>query len=223
MKKEISLMMLFLSATYLIAQTQVVTEKGDTVFVKKYVVGLSAACSGTNNFGGGLRLDYLLKEKLSVGLRSFYASNRWKDESNSDYSIKYHSGNITNFFLGATYHVLGNNNIDNKIGVYGTAGIGYQSWTMSETVAFTNAGYNGYDSDFGYQTVSLLLSPGGEYKIGPGKVFLDVPVVFDMYNLKHKRELKYTSGTESDQGTKAGVSDFTISFLAVSLGYIYYF
>ncbi len=193
---------------------------------KKIVLGIGGTYT-PDGYGGMIKFDYLKNQKLSFGVRSHITSNIWENYTQPidntpgsgapGYTATFHPGHVINVFLTSTYFLLGNN-FSSKAGVYLSAGLGYQDWTMSETVIYTDPLYD-HNSDFSYRTFSGMICLGGNYKLGPGKLFLDIPLGADLYE-RYDNSTIYKNGITSNTPSK-GFGYFAGSFLAINLGYAF--
>ena len=85
------------------------------------------------------------------------------------YTANFTGGHVINGFLTTTYNFK-REGYASKLGLYVVGGLGYQDWNMSETVNYTDPQYD-FSTVFSYKTFSGLICFGGDYKIGPRKVF----------------------------------------------------
>jgi hypothetical protein len=229
MKKQI----LTLATAALVAQAAYAKQNtADSLFSKKkYAVGVGITYTGSG-IGGTVKFDYLKTKKLSFGLRSHVTGNKWNDYSNSGsnqpgfespgFTLHYAGGRVINSFLTTTYHFKKEGYTSN-FGLYLVGGLGYQDWKMSETVAYTDPRYD-YNADFSYKTFSGLICFGGDYKVGPGKIFLDIPLVINIYE-DSEDKIVYTSGNTINYSSNRWITKGTslTSFAAINFGYTVYF
>lgn len=200
---------------------------------KKYTVGLGIS-TDLEKIGPNIKFDYHLSKKFGVGLRAQSMMGTWQDYNNAlvapyaPYSlfVDYTKGNQTAFSIDAIYHVIGNNQ-DSKFGMRIEAGLGYHGWSQTANAKTnapsTNAAYYSYDEKFGVNALTLKTGIGFEYKAGPGKLFLDVPLYVDVYGTEFNNYSNQTWNTGGDlsnfKESRFRLNDSPDSFLNFNIGY----
>ena len=189
---------------------------------KKMTVGIGATY-GSGIKGGMLKLDLLKNEKMSFGLRTHIGSIRWEDGAyvanpsiadDISFTSKTHPGLLVNIFATATCNLLGMNTAS-KARFYGTAGVGYQSFAMSSTVKYSDPQYDN-EHEYSFHSLGALLCLGTDMRLGPGKIFMDVPIMIEFYEKENSRRT-YKTGQVDANSTKG--STLEASFLVLNLGY----
>lgn len=203
---------------------------------KKFNLGLGLSTDAAINnksmrFGPALKLDYNITPKLGVGFRGMGVFGAWDlDYEYSDLSYKhkidYTKGKDFAFGVDAIYHVVGNNQNSEKFGLRLEGGLGYQIWsqniTRTDEAPVTDSSYFSYENTLGENNLVLKLGLGAEYKIGPGKLFLDIPLYTPIYGTNYSRYTNQKTGpgfsgfTDSSFNGSEFFTDFT---LFLNLGY----
>lgn len=223
MKKSILIMAIVLMAGK-IASSQV---------QKKYTAGLGVS-TDLEKFGPNLKFDYHLNKKFGVGLRSHYMMGAWQDYNlpaiapYASYSIigDYKKGNQKAFSIDAIYHAIGNNQ-DSKFAMRVEAGLGYHGWSQTVNnktdAPSTDPEYYSYDKKLGMNAFTLKTGIGFEYKVGPGKLFLDIPLYIDIYGMEYNifSNQIFNSGSklENSKYTHFWLGDTPETFLNFNIGY----
>ena len=227
MKKEI----LTFATAAIVAQAAFAQKNTtDSLFLeKKYAVGAGVTFKG-DGIGGTVKFDYLKTKKLSFGLRSNVTSNKWRDMSFSGsnepgfeypgYTLHFTGGHIINGFLTTTYNFK-KEGYASKLGLYVVGGLGYQDFKMSGTTNYTDPQYD-HSSVFSYKTFLGLICFGGDYKVGPGKVFLDIPIALSIYE-QYKNEYVFKTQPSRNGSFKSNYWAIPeVGFVALNIGYTLY-
>ena len=155
-------------------------------------IAIGAGPSLNTGIGGNVKADYHLSDKLSVGLKCILTGNV-SDYSTKSFKVEYLPGSNLATTLSSTYYILGKNNISSNAGLYVGLGLGYFD---SENYATTTTLLPVTDNKYLQKTVndgangfSALINIGGDYKLGPGKLYADfsfpyilVGKVFSLYS-----------------------------------------
>ncbi len=167
--------------------------------------GSALRAAGPSNMGGNLKLEYLIKKKWSVGIKSMITGSAEEDYEEyfgpgktEHFTVNNHPGHLINISLISTYYIFGKN-YKGKGGMYTTLGIGYTDFKNSDTQFSTADRYytytelpNGYlmQAPYGkglfehkerYKVLSGLLSFGADCKIGPGRLYAEIPISISTY------------------------------------------
>lgn len=185
---------LTLAASVLLMQTLLAQESPTArIDEKKIIIGAGISDHNiTEGFGANLKCDYLLTNKFSVGLRSIYTSNSGWTRTPSAleygppfYAVDTKPSRHLNTMLVSTFCIFGKNSLESKGGVYASIGAGYRSLKTSTTI--TSAAPEGdtlyykYSKDNREKDFAGLVSIGGDLKLGPGKIYFEVPFTFNIY------------------------------------------
>jgi hypothetical protein len=227
MKK--SLLTLLVSAA-LTQAASAQTRKADTLSSPKtFSIGAGLCYSG-EGAGAMVKADYLKTKKLSFGVRASVNSIKWDDYSlpgsttpgneypgfTANSKMGYHA----NAFLTSTYY-LGKRGYSSKAGLYLSAGLGYESFSMSRTVTYTDNKFD-HDRKSSWGVLSGLICLGGDYKLGPGKLFFDIPLGISIYS-KGKDEIVYKAMSPSNETLVWSGFGPNLSSMNINLGYTFYF
>ena len=189
---------------------------------KKYNAGLGLSIDpvSANNtrYGPALKFDYNLTKKFGVGVRGMGVFGTWQGFTSTyaTYTYKYEYKKGRGFVIGvdAIYHAVGNNQ-DSKFGLRVEGGIGFgnemQSGSNGNNRPATDSSFYSYDFKYSYNNVLLKIGIGADYKIGPGKVFVDIPIYSSLYQSE--------SDTYSNQKVGPGTSLMTDRKYTSSLNY----
>lgn len=160
----------------------------------------------------------------------------WKDYTQpSDqnfkygYKIDYQPGNALSVMIAPTFYIFGKNSSESKGGIYASLGLGYSAWKVSETgtslAPVSDSAYYTYSENFGSKNFSGLISIGGDRKLGPGRIYFEIPVVLDIYgtNFTNYTSQKWNNNNIIQPDYKySGFQQFDFR-LFLNLGYQLYF
>ena len=182
-------LILTLAASGLLMQTtyaQTTKTNTDLAPYKKIAVGIGVSTHSvlySPNFGGNIKLDYLLTKKFSIGIKSIITSynyesrnNGWLNSSIISAPVIYKPGRIINISLISSYYILGKNQ-SSKAGLYVTAEVGYNDLKRK----YTYNNNEGFIYIYRVKTLSGLVGLGGDFKIGPGRMYIETPVSFTLF------------------------------------------
>lgn len=171
---------------------------------KSNIIGAGASAnlaftslSSTRNNGGiGTSIFYskMISPKLGFGTRMFYTPYKYSDAIYETLSFTNYNGRYFDISIGATYYFLGDYKEKNW-GIYSGIGFGYGNDFISHNRSVT--GYPNVlirESENGF---SGNLTLGGTYKIGPGRVFLELNLSYIIYGNSEERT-DYPSGYPVD-------------------------
>jgi hypothetical protein len=194
----------------------------------KIVIG--AGVSYNLGLGGHLKYDYLLTNKFSIGLKSMMTSYGFEDFTNTDAQLKadYKPGNVLGVMIATTFYIFGKNNSESKGGMYASLGLGYSASKFSKTVTSltpVDSLYYKYNNDFRSKNFSGLISIGGDSKLGPGRIYFEIPLTLDIYGTVFD---KYTFQISSPYVLQPDNTKYTrfqgfSTMLFLNLGYQLYF
>jgi hypothetical protein len=201
-------------------------------------LGITAAIGLPDGGNGGhLKLDYLIKPKLGLGIKIIGGGLHYDQSTHydatfyePDLTVTYKSSLNLISDLTVTYYILGNYT-ESKGGLYADLGVGYHliksnlnddytgSPTITETIAINGLGAH--------------LSLGGSYKIGRGKIYLELmsgSVLYGTYSYdritpentkigilakENYESTSYKSAAESHPA----YTNYVVNLLALNLGY----
>ena len=208
---------------------------------KKYALGAGISVSAVSgSLGGNLKSDYLVNDKLSFGVKYFMAKFQQDDELN--YSVNpgetsthiYDPGHDLNIDLVSTYYIAGKNR-DGKGGFYTNLGLGYNDWKYSFSASHVNHGSVGsYDQVTTSKSYVCLVGLGGDLKVGPGRIYFELPFSFGIYVADHEH---YSNKTGDYLGSSlfaqnalqeapvnyVGMGKFAVRSFLLNLGYSLFF
>ena len=203
---------------------------------KKLILGAGlSSYSVGGGIGGNLKFDYLLNNKLSIGLNSMLSTNVWEDHTYYPWfsgdgvlKVDYHTGNAFAVMATSTFYIFGHNNYESKGGMYASLGLGCAGWKVSETVtSLASVGdsvYYKYDSDFGRKDFSCMIGIGGDRKLGPGRLYIELVNAFGIYGTNYSNytyeKKPYWRSADNQKNTGFSYIDW-VPFL--NLGYHFYF
>jgi hypothetical protein len=129
-----------------------------------------------------LKFDYNITPKISVGLKN---NMRYWDKSNTQQGWATWRNTIySTTSLVGTYYLLGTNQNDSKWNVSLFGGFSLNHDIYKYEYDLTNTDPNALLATKETTTYSygrLYTGIGGNYKVGPGKIFLEIPVNFELY------------------------------------------
>ena len=144
-------------------------------------IAIGAGLSSNTGLGGNVKADYHLSDKLSVGLKCILTGNV-SEYNTKIYKVEYLPGSNLAATLSSTYYILGKNNMSSKAGLYVGLGLGYfdseTSATTSTLLPVTDTKYIQRTVNDGANGFSALINIGGDYKLGPGKIYADFSLPF---------------------------------------------
>lgn len=200
---------------------------------KKFTTGLGIS-TDIEKYGPNLKFIYHLNKKLGVGLRAHHMMGTWQDFSFPPFRPftsygslgDYKKGNQTALSIDAIYHVIGNNQ-DSRFGMRVEAGLGCHGWSQiinNKSIApASDPEFYSYDKKFGMYAIALKSGVGFEYKLGSGKLFLDIPVYIDIYGTEFNNFTNQTwnTGTKlvNSKDTHFWLGDTPDTFLNFNIGY----
>lgn len=146
--------------------------------------GLSSYSVG-GGIGANVKLDYLKNSKLSFGLNAMFSTNSsfqdYTSQSNNNskgFTVDHKTGSANAICLSANYHLIGDNTPNSKFGLYIGSGLSFSSWNAFETVTSlapkTDSAYYVYEDFFGENQFSIVGTIGLDYRIGKGKINLEL-------------------------------------------------
>jgi hypothetical protein len=227
MKK--SLLTLLVSAA-LTQAASAQTRKADTLGNFKYALGIGVAFSENNSLGTTIKFDYLKTKKISFGGRASVNYMKWDDSSlpgsttpgneYTGFTLNYKTGYQANGFLTSTYY-LRKRGYSSKVGLFLSAGLGYETFSISRTVTYTDNKFD-HDGKSSWGGISGLVCLGGDYKLGPGKFFFDIPLGISIYSMG-KDEIVYKTLSPSNETFVRRGFDLGLGSMSINLGYTFYF
>ena len=225
--KKISLLLfaIFTLNTLLNAQDSGVSSSG-----KKLRIGAGLS---TNLYAHGLNFkgDYILNDKLSIGLNTFINSYPGEEDlSDLSYSSKSDAGKKFNISAGASYYLKGTNSNENNLGLYAGLGLGYftdrQQINVFKNLPITDKSYYNYTKSYNYNYLASTVSLGGDYKIGKGKLFIEIPIVVGILSKNsfiYKNQQWNNGITQPDFKADSFSADGSIVEILLNVGYQIYF
>ncbi|MFN5458809.1 MAG: hypothetical protein ACK5AY_02785 [Bacteroidota bacterium] len=177
------LLVLFFVTALLNAQTE-----------KKMSGSLGVSYLPENNLGHDLQFSYALKNKLSATFQSyslmqlspFDRSSIGGEGTSRTYNIKGSSTDAyVGFNLGVRYYFKGDNTAESDFTFYGGAGLGFilGNYKSNYTTELASNDTLYYDSQYDTKerTLTANLSLGVDKKIGPGKLYAEIPFMYHLY------------------------------------------
>jgi len=190
-------------------------------------LSLSTAASG---YGLNFKGDYLLNDKLSVGLNSYISRYSPTDLSSAELTFHDEPGTIFNISAGASYYLLGSNSDQNKLGLYTGLGLGFytdrQVLGSTTKLPVSDKMYYSYTKSYNYNYISSTFCLGADYKIGSGKLFFEMPIVVGLFskNAQIYKTQQWGSGdTQPDYKADKFTKNVNLNDVVFNLGYKLYF
>lgn len=204
---------------------------------ERMVIGAGvSAYDIVKGMGANLKFDYLLNDKFSVGLKSMLSVYKLEDYtllpdlSDSGYLIQYEPANAFTVMIASTFYIFGKNDSESKGGMYTSLGLGYAARKSVETIAsmepVSNNAYFKSIDEFGYRYFSCLISIGGDCKLGPGRIYFEIPYTLGVYGTDYDKLQYYETNpyrSSNDNYSNTGFLDFSYVDLSLNLGYQLYF
>jgi hypothetical protein len=197
---------------------------------KKYGIGIGVGTHWDGQPEINMKFDYHLTKKFAIGLRTVLCQNKSTDyyekiDSTMIASRKSQPGHIFDIVLAGTYYIAGNCS-SSKEGMYITLGIGYQDYkqsdNMNETFPYDPYSSFSFTATTRYRSLSAQVALGGEYKVGPGRIFFEIPLYCDLTGTySHTYTNKVGNLVPSDSSVKEEAGDGGAIYL--NLGYVFFF
>ena len=203
--------------------------------VKKMSGSLGISFLPEIGLGHDLQFSYALSNKLSLSFQSL-SLIEFPDKGSSTYT---NSGppsrsytvndnwksTYMGFNLNARYYFKGDNTPDCNFSFYGGAGVGimHQSYSNSFTTDLSSSDTLYFNNE--YSGKNLVLGPsailGIDKKLGPGKIYLDITVMYGVlyWNSYSDKFYSVRNGSSTFNGKYSGSYTDGEIYYPVSLGY----
>ncbi len=196
---------------------------------KKNVIGAGASAS-SYGFGGNLSYQRMVSPKLAIGARlvavtSKYSKTELAEPPTTFDSFTYKStGSQTHISVGATYFFVGDAT-QSKFSMYSGLGLGYMMAGTTNNFKFDGSNVL-FEEAVSVDGFAVVLTLGTSYKIGPGKLFLEI-LTTQMITGKKKFIYDYPAGslTNSNGNTYTAIENRELKngwgnlYIPLSLGY----
>lgn len=195
---------------------------------EKFKLGIGVSTYNLEGAGGSIKADYLFSDKVSLGLLGAFSLHNFNDVEFENSTIDYHSGRVTSLLLTTSYHFIGDNRAESNLGVYTSLGLGYLGnkyfSDFNSKLLSNNINFQEYKEEFSWRNLSASLNLGAEYKLGKGKIYAELPLLFDVYGTYSNKYLsqKNNLAVNNPDYKYDGFRDFNFSFF-MNLGYQFYF
>lgn len=222
-KLKLSLIGFLLAASFINSQTE-----------KKMSGSLGVTFLPNNYFGHDLQFAYALKNKLSATFQSysltqmsaFDRSYLGGEGTSRTYNVKGSSKDAyVGFNLGVRYYFKGDNTTESDFTFYGGAGLGFilGNYKSSYTTELATNDTLYYDTQYSNKdrTFTANLSLGVDKKIGPGKIYAEIPFMYHIYSSSTYNQ-RFTDEVSTYEYTN-NYSEFEVKFgdalFFLNLGY----
>ncbi len=228
MKNKISKLTLIACAFGL--STQLTAQKSE---IKHFTVGIGAAYDPSiESLTQHTKFDYNINSKFAIGLKNNLEF--WDDKSTQinepdamgiQTTISWRSTIFNNSSLVASYTFLGSNQDDKKFNLSAYAGLGLRYDVFREDYTHKNVPSNTYLIDRSFLKSTYYYIHSGitaTYKLGPGKIFVDIPVFTDfLLVMKTNTEFDSAPSLSSENTVKYSWStkDQNKNYLGTELGF----
>jgi hypothetical protein len=210
MKNKISKLTLIACAFGL--STQLSAQKSE---IKHFTVGIGAAFEADGEgIAQNTKFDFNITPKFSIGVKNNLVLWDKKttqvnppDDNGVESTISWRSPIYNNASLVGSYSIIGTNQNDKKFNLNVFAGLGLRYYVFKMDFTHSNIPPNTAYTDRSIDKYSTYLISTGlscSYKLGPGKIYAEIPVFIDMYK-------KQTYITEYDNNPIFN-SESTITF-----------
>ncbi len=152
-----------------------VTVKAQDARSKKNVLGAGVGFNGeVAGFNSNLFYSRMITPKLGFGARGFVTPYKYQDVVYGTLGWYDQKGFRFDVSAAVNYYIIGNN--ESKFGLYSGLGIGYGSENFTYLLQSTGSPYvNSREYENGFSGNATL---GLNYKVGPGKIFLEYNISY---------------------------------------------
>jgi hypothetical protein len=159
--------------------------------IKHFTVGLGVAYEPySEQLTQHTKFDYNISPKFAVGLRNNlnfwdrkYTQENEPDAMGVQTTISWRNTIFNNSSIVGSYTILGTNQNDKKFNLSVFAGLGFRYDVFRQDYSYKNLPSTSYMMDRSFTRYSYLIFHSGltaSYKIGPGRIFVDIPVFTDL-------------------------------------------
>lgn len=192
---------------------------------KKIALGIGPSFNA--GLGGNLKADYRLSSKLSIGLKLMLTADVYSLYNYTKpqfYTVESLPGNNLAATFSSTYYILGKNSFNSKGGLYLSLGLGYydtkESATITTVLPVTDSGYYQKTQIYGANGFSALISIGGDFKLGPGKIYAEFPMPFMLVGSSYAHFSNETGLYPSNDSNSSFTGFYAAPF--INIGYQIY-
>jgi hypothetical protein len=198
------------------------SESPNMALKSKYALNIGVSYKGGyKNFGGNLKLDYLLNYKTGFGIKTIATNNRFTFQMDETYRMKSKNGLYLISDLTLTHYIIGDY-FKSEGGIYFDFGIGYQSEELN--IMHQQTGYPTYTNHYRAGGLGGHASIGGSYKIGKGRIYSEIllgGILLGKYQdiAKYPENYPLQKSWRNESGNGTGIHLNNDGILAISLGY----
>jgi hypothetical protein len=204
--------------------------------IKHFTVGIGAAFEADGEgIAQNTKFDFNITPKFSIGVKNNLVLWDKKttqvnppDDNGVESTISWRSPIYNNASLVGSYSIIGTNQNDKKFSLNVFAGFGLRYYVNKFEYTRTNIAPNTVYADRSIDKYSTYLITSGiscSYKLGPGKIYAEIPVFIDIFE-KQTYTTEYdanpTFNTESTYTLKLkdeGPFNFLTTAIGLNIGY----